>query len=239
MPVSYKNLLRPTCHGYTRVFVFVLALTLWLAPFVFGAESSVVENASYKNLNPRPYDNCEANDLIKLSACCNDVLADLDDCKAGDLACECCALQSMDRGCYNLCPGNPLTNFLAVLFDDCSALNDVNACNIPFKRVDGDRPASFRNRQGGVDSVQRASSLVKTQLATEKVPKAEVDNDSEGGAEDGELATRPRPHVNLIGNGTGTYTYIVDWVNANHRPHFIDIGLCLGFFSMFRHREKY
>ncbi|OBA22015.1 hypothetical protein METBIDRAFT_14952, partial [Metschnikowia bicuspidata var. bicuspidata NRRL YB-4993] len=131
----------------------LLLLLLCIASLALAIESSVIENVSYKNLNPRPYDNCEANDLIKLLACCNDVLASLDDCKAGDLACECCALQSMDLTCYNLCPGNPSTNFLAVLFDDCSSLNDVNACNIPFKRVDGDRPASFRNRKATVDTV--------------------------------------------------------------------------------------
>ncbi|KAM9929757.1 hypothetical protein OXX80_009578 [Metschnikowia pulcherrima] len=174
----------------------VLKASFFLSSLVslsLAAESTLVENASYKNLNPRPYDNCEANDLIKLSACCNDVLADLDDCKAGDLACECCALQSMDRTCYSLCPGNPSTNFLAVLFDDCSSLNDVNACNIPFKRVDGDRPASFRNRKASAEAIQRASSTVKTQMVSEKddsVKPAEMD------------VVKQKPRINLIGNGT-------------------------------------
>lgn len=73
-----------------------------------------------------------------LAACSNQVLAQLDDCKANDLACECCALQSMDPKCHNLCPGNPSANFLSVLVNDCAPLNDINACNLPFKKTDGD-----------------------------------------------------------------------------------------------------
>ncbi|GEQ69864.1 hypothetical protein JCM33374_g3539 [Metschnikowia sp. JCM 33374] len=184
----------------------IFSCLLLLASLALASESSIVENTSYKNLNPRPYDNCEANDLIKLSACCNDVLADLDDCKAGDLACECCALQSMDSACYSLCPGNPSTNFLAVLFDDCSSLNDVNACNIPFKRVDGDRPASFRNRKANVDAIQRASSTVKTQMSSEKdkdkhAEKASIDKLLNP---DGAEVQKQKPKINLIGNDSNT-----------------------------------
>lgn len=91
---------------------------------------------TYSNPNPRPYAKCDAHDLIKLSACSNEVLTKLDDCKPDDLACECCALQSIDQSCYNLCPNNPSNNFLSVLFDDCAALNDVNACGLPFKKQD-------------------------------------------------------------------------------------------------------
>ncbi|KAK6455070.1 uncharacterized protein RJT20DRAFT_54591 [Scheffersomyces xylosifermentans] len=97
---------------------------------------SLEEYGSYINPNPRPYKRCDANDLIKLSGCCNDVLSKLDDCKADDLACECCALQTIKQECYHLCPGNPSANFLTVLYDDCSELNEINACALPFKKDD-------------------------------------------------------------------------------------------------------
>lgn len=60
----------------------------------------------------------------------------MDQCKPDDLACECCALQSMKRDCYGLCPNTASGNFLAVLYDDCETMNDVNACNLPFKKHD-------------------------------------------------------------------------------------------------------
>lgn len=121
--------------------------------------ATLPETGSYKNPHPRPYERCDANDLIKLSGCCNEVLARLDDCKAEDLACECCALQHMDTDCYNLCPGNPSTNFLTVLFDDCAPLNDVNACNLPFKKEDGEkvvnaRPQTYFEEDSNVVSVK-------------------------------------------------------------------------------------
>lgn len=94
------------------------------------------EYGSYVNPHPRPYESCTAPDLIKLSSCCNEVLSKLDDCKADDLACECCALQSLKPECFNLCPGNPSNNFLTVLFQDCHSLNDINACSLPFKKSD-------------------------------------------------------------------------------------------------------
>lgn len=165
---------------------------------VFAIQSPLPENASYKNLNPRPYDNCEATDLIKLSACCNDVLADLDDCKAGDLACECCALQKMDLACYNLCPGNPHTNFLSVLFDDCTPLNDVNACNMPFKRVDGDKPTSYKVRRVEQDASLHPTTSVKTQISgSENGVALEADEDN---ADAGEMQFKPRPILNLFSN---------------------------------------
>lgn len=137
----------------------VILLCLFAA--VLALTTPVPEHASYKNPHPRPYDKCDANDLIKLSACCNNVLAQLDDCKAGDLACECCALQSMDLSCYSLCPDNPSTNFLTVLFADCSELNDVNACSLPFKKVDAEQPKHVR-AQNVVPHESAASSDVVT-----------------------------------------------------------------------------
>lgn len=71
-----------------------------------------------------------------LTTCASEVLAKLDECKPDDLACECCALQSMKRDCYGLCPNTASGNFLAVLYDDCETMNDVNACNLPFKKHD-------------------------------------------------------------------------------------------------------
>lgn len=94
------------------------------------------EYGSYTNPNPRPYKKCEVNDLIKLSSCSNEILSKLDHCKANDIACECCALQSIEQDCYGLCPGNPSSNFLSVLTNDCVGLNDVNACALPFKKDD-------------------------------------------------------------------------------------------------------
>ncbi|CAI5759105.1 unnamed protein product [Candida verbasci] len=94
----------------------------------------ITEFGTYINPNPRKYSKCESSDLIKLSNCCNDVLLKLDECKPNDLACECCALQSINQECYNLCPGNPSTNFLTVLLNDCHSLKDVNACSLPFKK---------------------------------------------------------------------------------------------------------
>lgn len=42
----------------------------------------------------------------------------------------------MKRDCYGLCPNTASGNFLAVLYDDCETMNDVNACNLPFKKHD-------------------------------------------------------------------------------------------------------
>lgn len=109
----------------------LLIMACWWA-----VASSKEQYDTYSNPNPRPYSKCDAHDLIKLSACSNEVLTRLDDCKPDDLACECCALQSIDQSCYNLCPNNPSNNFLSVLFDDCASLNDVNACGLPFKKED-------------------------------------------------------------------------------------------------------
>ncbi|WPK26137.1 hypothetical protein PUMCH_003484 [Australozyma saopauloensis] len=146
------------------------------------------EMGSYKNPNPRPYDNCDAKDLIQLSSCCNDLLSNLDDCKANDLACECCALQNMDRLCYNLCPGNPSANFLSVLLDDCAPLNDVNACNIPFKKVDGERQQNYRQRTGDSAPLQPPSANFVSILSKAKPPQDERQ----------EQPVKPKPKLRLI-----------------------------------------
>lgn len=87
-------------------------------------------------VNPNPKNICEGEELETLTVCASEVLSKLDECKPDDLACECCALQSMKRDCYGLCPNTASGNFLAVLYDDCETMNDVNACNLPFKKHD-------------------------------------------------------------------------------------------------------
>lgn len=114
----------------------IIILTLFLILSSIGFADRLSEYGSYVNPHPRIYDRCPAPDLVKLSGCCNDVLSKLDDCKADDLACECCALQSIKPECYNLCPGNPSNNFLTVLYHDCENLNEINACSLPFKKDD-------------------------------------------------------------------------------------------------------
>lgn len=112
------------------------------------------EFGSYVNPNPRPSKKCPPNDLIKLSACCNEVLSKLDDCKPDDLACECCALQSIKQECYHICPDNPSANFLSVLYEDCAELSEINACALPFKK-------DYRGGDGGVEEVN-SKYLVKS-----------------------------------------------------------------------------
>lgn len=170
-------------HPYTPPMRLPPSVLLGIAILSQGA-TAYVETGSYVNPNPRPYDNCAAADLIQLSVCCNDVLASLDDCKAGDLACECCALQSMDRKCYNLCPGNPSASFLSVLLADCEPLNDVNACNIPFKKVDGDKQAKYRSTNGNDAPGQYSSASVVSSVA-------DVGDDTTE-------EVRPKPRVILI-----------------------------------------
>lgn len=116
------------------------------------------EYGTYVNPNPRPYQRCDAEDLIKLSSCFNDVLSKLDICVADDLACECCALQNMDQACFHLCPTNPSANFLNTLVNDCSALNDVNACSLPFMKFSSSRRPSLTPDQ-------EDSFLLKSKIA--------------------------------------------------------------------------
>jgi len=105
---------------------------------VLGADliSSTESNEFGAYVNPNPKNICEGEELDTLATCASEVLAKLDECKPDDLACECCALQSMKRDCYGLCPNTASGNFLAVLYDDCETMNDVNACNLPFKKHD-------------------------------------------------------------------------------------------------------
>lgn len=129
---------------------------LWVfVCFVVPVKSLLVndEFGTYMNPNPRKIPQCQANDLIKLSSCCNDLLHQLDQCKPDDLACECCALQLINQDCYHLCPGNPLTNFLTVLLLDCSQLSDVNACSLPFKKTDDSILVSKKTGSKSVDEV--------------------------------------------------------------------------------------
>lgn len=163
------------------LFSSILSFTI-----LFQIANGATESGSYKNPNPRPYDNCGASDLIQLSACCNSILANLGDCKAGDLACECCALQSMDSLCYNLCPGNPSANFLSVLLDDCVPLNDVNACNIPFKKVDGERKSDYRLRNGEKKPAQLSLVNLASALSNKVTAHEE------------ETPVKPKPKINLI-----------------------------------------
>lgn len=200
-------------------------LWLFFLPVIFVAgstpASSLPEIGSYKNPHPRPYERCEAHDLIKLSGCCNDVLAKLDDCKAGDLACECCALQHMDPQCYHLCPGNPSTNFLTVLYDDCAPLNDVNACNLPFKKVDGQKPVG---RLLAAAKEPQNTVLVKSVILDDSnaagdgevllySAEGSYDEDAEPEWAADEVASVPeRPKVVLVNssNATGTY-HLLKW----------------------------
>lgn len=125
------------------------------------------EYGSYVNPNPRPYQRCEAEDLIKLSACFNDILSKLDICVADDLACECCALQQIDQGCFHLCPTNPSANFLNTLVNDCSGLNDVNACSLSFAKYSPRRRPSLAPIQE--DSISVKSKIVSESEAPSRV----------------------------------------------------------------------
>lgn len=200
------------------MFLFVL-VTVVVASSEFG---------SYQNPHPRPAAQCDNADLAKLSQCCSDVLEMLDDCKANDLACECCALQSMDQLCYHLCPGNPSTNFLTVLLNDCAPLNDVNACNLPFKKVDG--AAEFSSNNGPVDSEPDSPRHVslKSQLHDphgaspddHPAPVAVYTNDGDNDTDEESMVENPsdtgsatntteqhakfRPHINLFRNMSTT-----------------------------------
>ncbi|CCH42439.1 putative secreted protein [Wickerhamomyces ciferrii] len=120
------------------LFLHVIVLGGAFLRQVSGADliSSTESNEFGAYVNPNPKNICEGEELDTLTTCASEVLAKLDECKPDDLACECCALQSMKRDCYGLCPNTASGNFLAVLYDDCETMNDVNACNLPFKKHD-------------------------------------------------------------------------------------------------------
>lgn len=184
----------------------LLLIPLFVAPFTAAFEPP--EIGSYKNPHPRLLHSCDNTDIAMLAACSNQVLAQLNDCKANDLACECCALQSMDPKCNNLCPGDPNANFLTVMVKDCADLNDVNACNLPFKKNDGDpRPQKFVvDEPANVFSVK--SQLLKPgkALSEEKQLYSAYhdDSDSESDSEEEEDFEPPannlRPLINIIRN---------------------------------------
>lgn len=161
-----------------------------------AAAAGVPEYGSYHNPHPRPFEHCDNTDLVKLSSCCNDVLERLDDCKANDLACECCALQLMDPLCYNLCPGNPSTNFLTVLFNDCAPLNDVNACNLPFKKVDGENEQPPEVEPEKPDYVSLKSQLQEAQDTSEEPePLYAPDNETEPAPDPDPEPKKPTIHL--------------------------------------------
>lgn len=118
--------------GYLTVPIILLAKHTAAVDVISSTEST--EFGAY--VNPNPKNICEGEELEILTVCASEVLSKLDECKPDDLACECCALQSMKRDCYGLCPNTASGNFLAVLYDDCETMNDVNACNLPFKKHD-------------------------------------------------------------------------------------------------------
>lgn len=99
--------------------------------FLMFPVSADGEYGSYRNPNPLPQDICDAKDLIKLNSCSNEILGHLQQCKANDKACECCALQLLKPTCFELCPGSPASNLLSVIIEDCESLRDVNACDLP------------------------------------------------------------------------------------------------------------
>ncbi|KAI5955074.1 hypothetical protein KGF54_001635 [Candida jiufengensis] len=127
-----------------KIQFLLITLLSFLSITISGASlNRLSEYGTYMNPNPRKNSlssKCEPNDLVKLSSCCNDILSKLDECKPNDLACECCALQSINQECYHLCPGNPNTNFLTVLLSDCKEMNKINACSLPFKKEDSQPP---------------------------------------------------------------------------------------------------
>lgn len=194
-------------------------LPLVFAGAVLGAVGGS-EQGSYVNPNPRQYDNCEVQDLVQLSACCNDVLNKLDDCKANDLACECCALQSLKQDCYGLCQGNPSNNFLTALFDDCASLNDVNACNLPFRKDDSQPPAPARPASEETGSAVVVKSRVRQGVygGDDGNDDGDDDGDGDGGGDDGddngdEVAdATPEPAA----NSTAPIVYANATLAANH-----------------------
>ncbi|RLV90696.1 putative GPI-anchored protein 43 [Spathaspora sp. JA1] len=150
-------------NKFNNLTKFLLCLLLVCFPLVVAAvsTSSLNEYGTYVNPNPRPVNKCDANDLIKLSGCCNDVLKKLDECKADDLACECCALQSIEQECYHLCPGNPSTNFLTVLLNDCVELSEINACSLPFKKDDDSIPKINKKKKNkSVDDAEDSTAVL-------------------------------------------------------------------------------
>lgn len=117
--------------------MIALPLSLRLVSLLLiGMARAENEYGTYRNPNPLPQDVCDSKDLIKLNSCSNEMLGRLQQCKANDRACECCALQSLKPACFDLCPGSPASSLLAVIIQDCESLSDVNACDLPFKKTE-------------------------------------------------------------------------------------------------------
>lgn len=146
----------------------MIALARNRYPLVFMVLLSLVsansEYGSYRNPNPLPQDVCESNDLIKLNSCSNEMLGRLQQCKANDRACECCALQSLKPSCFELCPGSPASNLLSVIIDDCAELGEVNACDLPFMRSE----ASYLTTEEPNDDLYFSKYTQELMVANEK-----------------------------------------------------------------------
>ncbi|EDK41776.2 hypothetical protein PGUG_05874 [Meyerozyma guilliermondii ATCC 6260] len=140
-------------NRYPLVFVILLSLV-----------SANSEYGSYRNPNPLPQDVCESKDLIKLNSCSNEMLGRLQQCKANDRACECCALQSLKPTCFELCPGSPASNLLSVIIDDCAELGEVNACDLPFMRSE----SSYLNTEEPSDDLYYSKYTRELMAANEK-----------------------------------------------------------------------
>lgn len=122
------------------MFFTTLLLSAATAAQLVCAAEVVISNSDSREfgayVNPNPKNICDGDELEMLTICASEVVANLEECEPDDLACECCALQIMEQDCHGLCPNTPSGNFLAVLYDDCETMNDVNACNLPFKKHD-------------------------------------------------------------------------------------------------------
>ncbi|CCH44916.1 putative secreted protein [Wickerhamomyces ciferrii] len=130
------------------LFLHVILLSGALLRQVYGVDlvsstESINEFDAHVNSNPKNI--CEGEELDALATCATKYLAKLDECKPDDQACECCAVQSMNRDCYGLCPNTESGNFLAGLYDNCETYTmakGVDPCNLPFKKYDS-RIAKF------------------------------------------------------------------------------------------------
>lgn len=111
-----------------------------------------------------------------MTVCATDILSKLDDCKPDDLACECCALQSMNQNCFGLCRNSPSANFLDLLINDCSTLSEVNACGLPFKKADIAVAKVSRTRYGSRKSPTAIQEHVKSIVSLTQENKTAAGN---------------------------------------------------------------
>ncbi|ANZ76456.1 BA75_04171T0 [Komagataella pastoris] len=98
---------------------------------------------------------CNNQDLAVLNHCAKEVLRKLDQCGPDDLACECCALQSLKHVCYELCSDSFSSNFLNVLYEDCEPFTEVNACSFQFKEEDytAMSPKKYKKNKNSIPKV--------------------------------------------------------------------------------------